>query len=89
MLECHSRSATIVGYALSINKLFELRSYPIPANLADNNNMMSKLIHAREREGNIERHQSPLTKEMYVEMARRAKNHLAIPLMLFYLISSI
>jgi len=35
--------------------------------------MMSKIIHAREREENIARHRSPLTKEMYVEMARRAK----------------
>jgi hypothetical protein len=35
--------------------------------------MMSKIIHAREREENIARHRSPLTKEMYVEKARRAK----------------
>jgi len=72
-LDCHSRSATIVGYALAINKLFELRSFPIPADLADKDNMMSKIIHAREREENIARHRSPLTKEMYVEMARRAE----------------
>jgi hypothetical protein len=35
--------------------------------------MMSKIIHAREHEENIARHQSPLTKEMYVEMAVHAK----------------
>ncbi len=56
VMDCHSRSATIQGYALAINKLFELRSYPIPANLADKDNMMSKIIHAREREENIARH---------------------------------
>ena len=48
-------------------------NFPIPAGLADKDNMMSKIIHAREREENIARHRSPLTKEMYVEMARRAK----------------
>jgi hypothetical protein len=73
VMDSHSRSATIQGYALAINKLFELRSYPIPANLADKDNMMSKIIHAREREENIARHQSPLTREMNVEMARCAK----------------
>jgi hypothetical protein len=70
---CHSRSAAIQGYALFINKMFELRSYPIRANLADKDNMMSKIIHGCECEENIARHQSPLTREMYVEMARHAK----------------
>ena len=73
VMDCHSRSATIQGYALAINKLFELRGYPIPANLTDKDYMMSKIIYAREREENIARHRSPLTREMYVEMARRAK----------------
>ena len=55
VMDYHSRSATIQGYTLTINKL------------------MSKIIHAREREENIARHQSPLTREMYVEVARHAK----------------
>jgi hypothetical protein len=53
IMDCNSRSATISGYALAVNKLFEMRKYPIPANLADKTNMRSKIIHAREREENI------------------------------------
>jgi len=46
---------------------------------------MSKIIHARECEENIARHRSPLTKEMCVEMARRAKksSHDSIDAVLF------
>jgi hypothetical protein len=54
-MDCHSRSATVTKYALVVNKLFEMRKYPIPANLADKTNMMSKIIHAREHEENITR----------------------------------
>jgi hypothetical protein len=35
--------------------------------------MMSKIIQMREHEENIARHRSPLTKEMYVEMAKSTK----------------
>ncbi len=73
IMDCNSRSATISGYALAVNKLFEMRKYPIPANLADKTNMMFKIIHAHEREENIARQRSPLTKEMYIEMAKRAE----------------
>ena len=50
-----------------------MRNYPIPADLADKTNMMSKVIHAREREENIARQRSPISKEMYVEIAKRAE----------------
>jgi hypothetical protein len=56
VMDWHSRSATIAGYAFTINKLFELRNYPIHANLAGKDNMMSKMVHTREREENIARH---------------------------------
>jgi hypothetical protein len=72
-MDCHSKSATVTNYELVVNKLFEMRKYPTPANLVDKTNMMSKIIHAPEHEENIARHRSPLTKEMYVEMAKRAK----------------
>jgi hypothetical protein len=72
-MDCHLRSTTVAGYALAVNTLFELRNYPIPANLAKKDNMMSKIRHAREREENIVQHWIPLTKEMYFEMAKRAK----------------
>jgi hypothetical protein len=72
-MDCNSRSATILGYALVVNKFFKMRKYPIPADLADKTNMMSKIIHAHEHEENIARQQSPLTKEMYVEMTKHAE----------------
>ena len=33
IVDCNSQSTTIQGYARSINKLFELRDLPIPANI--------------------------------------------------------
>ena len=74
MLDCNSRSATATGYAQSINKLFEYRGFPIPANPSDRENMTSKLIHMREREENIARRRSPISKEMFVEIANQASD---------------
>jgi hypothetical protein len=48
MLDCNSQSATSQGFAKSINKLFELCNFPIPADFSDKENMTAKLIHARE-----------------------------------------
>jgi hypothetical protein len=73
IINCHSCSATAFGYVQAINKLFKLRNFPIPADLSDNSNMLFKIIQACERKENIARQQSPLTKEMYVEMAKHAK----------------
>ncbi len=70
---CHSCSATAFCYVQAINKLLELRNCPIHVDLSDNSNMLSKISQACEREENIARQQSPLTKEMYVEMAKHAK----------------
>ncbi len=53
MFDCNSCSATVQGYVESINKLFALRSFLIPADLNDKDNMVAKLIHACEREENI------------------------------------
>ena len=72
MLDCNSRSATAQGYAQSINRLFELRNFPVPADISNKENMTTKLIHAREREETIVRCRSPLSKEMYVAMAKLA-----------------
>ncbi len=58
MFDCNSHSATVQGYVGSINKLFALRSFPIPADLKDKGNMVAKLIHAREHEENIAKQQS-------------------------------
>ena len=72
MLDCNSRSATAQGYVQSINKLFEYRGFPIPANPSDKENMTSKLIHIREREESIARRRSPISKEMFVAIANHS-----------------
>ena len=74
MLDCNPRSATVQGYVQSINKLFEYRGFPIPANLSDRENMTTKLIHMQEREENIARRRSPISKEMFVAIANHASD---------------
>ena len=69
IIDCNPRSKTVLGYVQSINKLFEYRGLLIPADLSDRENITSKLLHAREREETIARRRSPITKEMFVEMA--------------------
>ena len=74
IIDCNSRSATVSGYVRAINKLFELRSLRVPADLADRSSLISKIILACEREENIAKQRSPLTNEMYVKMAKRAES---------------
>jgi hypothetical protein len=74
ILDCNPRSKRVLGYVQSINKLFEYRRFTIPANLSDKENITSKLIHAREREETIARHRSPITREMFVEIANLTCN---------------
>jgi hypothetical protein len=50
MLDCNSCSATVRGYAKSINMLFCLRNFPIPADFLDWNNICTILISGREKE---------------------------------------
>ena len=76
IMDCNSRSATIQGYATSINKLFDMRGFPIPANILDRDNMVTKIIHACKREETIARRRSPITKEMYAALAKLAKESL-------------
>ena len=35
IINCHSHSATVTGYTQAINKLFQLRNFPVPAVLLD------------------------------------------------------
>ncbi len=72
ILNCNPRSKTVLGYTQSINKLFENQGFPIPADLSNKENIASKLIHAQEREETITRRRSPITKEMFVEIANLA-----------------
>jgi hypothetical protein len=61
IMDCNSRSSTIQGYATSINKLFDMRGFPIPANISNRDNMVTKIIHACEHEETIARPRSPIT----------------------------
>jgi len=72
IIDCNPRSKTVLGYIQSINKLFEYRGFLIPADLSDRENITSKLLHTREREKKIARCRSPITKEMFVEVANLA-----------------
>jgi len=69
----NSRSATVRGYVEAINTLFRLRQFDIPADLSDRTNMCFKIINAREREENIARQRSPITREMFVALLELAK----------------
>jgi hypothetical protein len=64
MLDHNSRSAMVKGYAESINMLFCLQNFPIPADFLDRNNIFVTLILGREKEENIARQCSPLSQEM-------------------------
>ncbi len=64
MLDHNSHSATVRGYAESINMLSCLQNFPIPADFLDRNNICTTLISGREKEENIARQCSPLSREM-------------------------
>ncbi len=68
MLDHNSWSAIVRGYVEAINILFQLCHFNISADLSDHANMCSKIILAREREENIARQRSPITREMYSTM---------------------
>jgi hypothetical protein len=72
IIDCNPRSKTVLGYIQSINKLFENQGLLIPADLSNRENLTSKLLHAQEREETIARCRSPITKEMFVEIANQA-----------------
>ncbi len=77
IMDCNSRSATVQGYATSINRLLEMRGFPISANVSDKDNMVTKIINVSEREETIARRRSPITIEMYVDMVKVAKESAA------------
>ncbi len=65
MLDHNSCSATVRGYAVSINMLFCFSNFPIPADFLDRNNICIILISGKEKEENITRQHSPITREMF------------------------
>ena len=73
MLDHNPRSATLRGYVKAVNTLFCLRHFDIPADLSDRLNMCFKIIHAREKEENVARQRSPITREMFAALLELAK----------------
>ena len=68
MSDHNSRSKTLRGYIESINLLFRLRNFPIPADLSNRTNMCARIISAREKEENIANQQNPITREMFAAL---------------------
>ena len=56
-----------------INTLFRLRHFDIPADLSDRTNTCFEIIHAKEREENIARQRSPITRETFAALLDLAK----------------
>ena len=73
MIDHNSRSATVCGYVDAINILFCLWNFDDPADLTDRSNMCYKIILAREREENIARQRSPISREMFIALLDQAK----------------
>ena len=53
-----------------------MRGFPITAAILDRDNMVTKIINACEREKTIARQRSPITKDLYVALAKLAKESL-------------
>lgn len=77
MIDHNSRSATVRGYTDAINTLFRLRNFDVPADLTDRSNMCYKIILAREKEENIARQRSPISREMFTALLDQAKESFA------------
>jgi hypothetical protein len=73
MLDCNSCSTTVLGYVDAINTLFHLHHFDIPTDLSDRTNMCSRIILAKEREKNIARQWSPITREMFTALLNLSK----------------
>jgi hypothetical protein len=58
------------GYAKSINMLFCLHNFPIPADFLDQNNIFTTLISGREKEENIARQCSPIKRKMFAALKK-------------------
>jgi hypothetical protein len=72
MMDHNSWSTTVCGYAESVNTLFQLWNLPAPANLSDRTNMCARIILVREKEEDIAKQQSPITREMFAALCNLA-----------------
>jgi hypothetical protein len=76
MLDHNFCSAMVRGYPKSINMLFCLCNFPIPADFLDWNNICTVLISGREKEENILRQRSPITQEMFAALKLLVTNQI-------------
>jgi hypothetical protein len=67
------QAKTVKGYVESVNRLFKLRGFPIPANLSDINNTCTRLIDVMETEEVIAKQQNPITNEMFANLEKPAQ----------------
>ena len=74
ILDDNSRSATLRGHIDAINKLFQLRNFKPPADLSDRTNMCARILFAREKEEDIARQRSPISREMFASLLEMAKH---------------
>ena len=74
MLQHNSRSATLRGYLIAINTLFTLRGFPAPADLSDQTNMCTMILHNQGIEEDIARQRNPITNAMFAAIIA-AKGH--------------
>ena len=74
ILDDNSRSTTIRGHIDAINKLFQLRNFKPPADLSNRTNMCARILFAREKEEDIARQQSPISREMFASLLKVAKH---------------
>ncbi len=72
MQDKNCRFKTVKGCVESTNTLFKLRGFAIPINLSDKQNMCKRLIDEIEWEETIAKQQSPLMKEMFVNIGKLA-----------------
>jgi hypothetical protein len=66
------RSASMQGYASSINLLFKLRDMKPPIDVADPNNVSGILINNLVKEEDIARQRSPLDSAIFAELLRKS-----------------
>ncbi len=65
-------SATVQGYANAVNNLFKLRSFSLPADLSNPNNMTAILLNNMLQEEDIARQRAPLDNKIFAKLRRMA-----------------
>jgi hypothetical protein len=75
----YSRSATVCGYVKAIHSLFVLRSFQIPGDLTDRENMCTKIINVRESKENVAEQRSPFPLKCMLQWSQLLDHHQLTP----------